>query len=66
MQESSNWEVLIVDDEPHNISVVKYVLEFNDVMVKTCESGAECLSILETFLSVVCLAGYPNAGDGRV
>lgn len=45
--DAAGWDVVIVDDEVDNIGVVKLVLEFNDVNVRTAESGAECLSLLE-------------------
>jgi two-component system cell cycle response regulator DivK len=48
MQDLSTWNVLIVDDEPDNIGVVKLVLEFNDVTVWAASSGQEGLVLLET------------------
>ena len=47
MQELSNWIVLIVDDEPDNIDVVRLIMEFHDVTVWTAASGQECLDRLE-------------------
>jgi len=41
-------DILIVDDEPHNIQVAKYVLDFHGADVTTCESGIACMKILET------------------
>lgn len=47
MPDLSNWKVIIVDDEPDNIGVIELVLQFHDAVVKTAESGQECLQLLE-------------------
>ena len=47
MDALSNWKVLIVDDEPDNIGVVKLVMEFHDMTVWAASSGQECLDLLE-------------------
>src|SRR5262245_60066143 len=47
MAEARNWRVLIVDDEPHNINVVRFVLEFHKAHVEGCTSGPKCLELLE-------------------
>lgn len=56
MNDPSNWNVLIVDDEPDNIGVLKLVLDFHNATVRTAGSGQECLAKLEeelpTFLIV--------------
>jgi CheY-like chemotaxis protein len=44
---SSEWTVLIIDDEPHNIGVAQYVLNFNDAKVVTASTGAEGLEHLK-------------------
>jgi two-component system, cell cycle response regulator DivK len=46
MHDLSEWRVLIVDDEPDNLGVIKLVLEFHDAQVRTATSGAECLELL--------------------
>lgn len=48
MTNPAEWVVIIVDDEPDNIGVVKLVLEFHDVQVMTADSGAACLTLLDT------------------
>jgi CheY-like chemotaxis protein len=47
MAEAKNWRVLVVDDEPHNINVVRFVLEFHKAHVESCNSGRKCLELLE-------------------
>ena len=46
MYDLSNWNVLIVDDEPDNIGVVELVLNFHKAVVRTAESGMECLELM--------------------
>jgi two-component system cell cycle response regulator DivK len=41
------WRVLVVDDEPDNVDLVKLIMEFHDVPVITADSGEKCLQILE-------------------
>jgi len=43
----TEWEVLLVDDEPDNIEVVSESLEFYGMTVKTAENGEIALDILE-------------------
>ncbi|NLX08148.1 MAG: response regulator [Chloroflexi bacterium] len=56
MSSPSEWHVLIVDDEPDNLGVLKLVLEFNNARASTTTSGTECLRLLQeelpTFLLV--------------
>lgn len=47
MSDVSSWDVIIVDDEPDNIGVVKLALEFNDVSVRVAESGVRCLELMK-------------------
>jgi len=47
MSDVSNWDVIIVDDEPDNIGVVKLVLEFHNATVRVAESGKECLTLMK-------------------
>jgi two-component system cell cycle response regulator DivK len=46
MHDLSNWRVIIVDDEPDNVGVVKLVMEFHNAEVETAASGLECLQLL--------------------
>jgi two-component system cell cycle response regulator DivK len=41
------WTVLIVDDEPDNLSVAEKVLSFRGAKVYTATNGAEGLKVLE-------------------
>ncbi len=45
---AAQWIVLIVDDEPDNLTVPKEVLSFYGAQVYTAEDGAEGLKVLET------------------
>ncbi len=47
MQDLSTWKVLVVDDEPDNVDVVRLILEFHDVKVWGASSAADCLALLE-------------------
>lgn len=47
MQNASNWNAIIVDDEPHNIGVVELVLDFHGAKSRIASSGVECLQLLE-------------------
>ncbi len=46
MHDLSNWQIMIVDDEPDNVGVVKLVMEFHNAEVQTAASGLECLKLL--------------------
>lgn len=46
MQDSSNWDVIVVDDEPDNIGVVELVCEFNDIALRVASSGQICLKLM--------------------
>ena len=45
---AAQWVVLIVDDEPDNLTVPKEVLSFYGAQVHTAEDGVEALQLLET------------------
>ncbi len=42
----TQWTVLIVDDEIHNLGVAEYVLRFHDAKSWKVTSGRECLEML--------------------
>lgn len=44
---SRAWKILIVDDEIHNLGVIKHVMEFHGSTTYTCETGEACLAFLE-------------------
>jgi two-component system, cell cycle response regulator DivK len=46
MHDLSDWQIIIVDDEPDNVGVVKLVMEFHNAEVQTASSGLECLELL--------------------
>lgn len=47
MADSSEWKVLIVDNEPDNLGVIEIVLQFHKATVSKAASGQECLDILQ-------------------
>ena len=48
-QNIKNWQVLIVDDKPDNLTIAEAALIFHGATVRKASSGAEGLQILETF-----------------
>lgn len=42
----SNWNVLVVDDEPDNIGVIELVMSFHKARVRTAESALKCLELM--------------------
>lgn len=46
MTNVSDWNVLIVDDEPDNRGVVELVFQFYNAKVRAASSGEECLRLL--------------------
>ncbi len=43
VNDPSQWDVLIVDDEPDNVGVLELVLEFHNAHTRVASSGEECL-----------------------
>ncbi len=66
MTDISNWKVVIVDDEPDNIEVVKVVLEFNDVTTWTALSGQEGLTLIEQHRPTMALIDIQMPGMSGV
>ena len=54
-QQIKTWKVLIVDDEPDNLSVVADVLEFYGMSVKTARDGEAGLGILQSYMPTLIL-----------
>lgn len=54
-QQIKTWKVLIVDDEPDNLSVVADVLEFYGMSVKTARDGETGLGILQSYMPTLIL-----------
>jgi CheY-like chemotaxis protein len=46
MHDLSQWNVLVVDDEPDNIGVIELVLNYHHAVVRTAESGMRCLELM--------------------
>src|SRR5690349_17351408 len=46
MIEMSQWNVVIVDDEPDNIGVVEFIFGFHNVKMRSATSGAAGLEML--------------------
>lgn len=46
MSDLSDWNVLVVDDEPDNIGVIELVLGFHQARVRTASSGQACLAMM--------------------
>ncbi len=44
--EPSNWNVVIVDDEPDSIGVLETILRFKEANVRTAQSGLTGLALL--------------------
>lgn len=50
IQDTSTWQILIVDDEPDNLEVVAESLQFFGASVKIANNGEEGLKTLEEYL----------------
>lgn len=48
MSRITEWEILVVDDEPDSIAVVTEVLEFYGALVHNASNGVEALEMLQT------------------
>jgi CheY-like chemotaxis protein len=46
MHDLSDWNVLVVDDEPDNVGVIELVLSYHRAVVRTAQSGSECLQLM--------------------
>lgn len=47
MVDMSNWNAILIDDEPDNIGVIELVFNFNNVRVRSATSAQEGLRLLE-------------------
>lgn len=54
-QDSSNWVVLIVEDDPDNLSVAQQVLEFHEATIYSAVNGQVALELLETIRPTIIL-----------
>ena len=48
-EEKSNYKILLVDDEPDIVDLIKYNLEKEGYVVSTASNGVECLSVAKSF-----------------
>lgn len=55
MPDLSSWNILIIDDEVHNSGVLEYVFKFHDARVRSADSGAEGLKMLNRELPTLIL-----------
>jgi two-component system, cell cycle response regulator DivK len=56
MHDLSDWNVLVVDDEPDNVGVIELVLSYHNALVRTASSGMECLHLMNEDLPTLLLA----------
>ena len=47
MDNPSDWNVLIEDDEPDNVGVLELVFDFHNATTRIAASGAQCLKMLD-------------------
>lgn len=47
MYDLSNWNVLVVDDEPDNLGVIELVLNFYEAKVRTAVTAMDCLAQMD-------------------
>ncbi|HEX2622239.1 MAG TPA: response regulator [Phototrophicaceae bacterium] len=52
---TTDWKILLVDDEPDNIEVVAETLEFYGMTVRTAENGKIALETLDGFMPTLIL-----------
>lgn len=62
MTNLSDWNVLIVDDEPDNVGVIELVLGFHNARVRTAESGPKCLQLMEQVVPTLLLVDIQMPG----
>lgn len=62
MHDLSEWNVLIVDDEPDNRGVLEFVLTTYQAKVRTAETAPQCLQMMEEQAPTLLLADIQMAG----
>lgn len=62
MHDLSDWNVVIVDDEPDNRGVLEFVLSSYNATVRTASTGNECLAMMEEKAPTLLLADIQMAG----
>jgi DNA-binding response OmpR family regulator len=59
-------KIMIVDDEPHVVRILRLALEREGFQVGTAHDGAEALALMESFEPAVLISDIQMAGmDGR-
>lgn len=56
MPDLSNWNILIIDDEPDNIGVLELVFKFHKAKVRVAESGEDGIASMEEEMPTLLLA----------
>lgn len=62
MHDLSDWNVIIVDDEPDNRGVLEFVLSSYNATVRTASTGQQCLDMMEEKAPTLVLADIQMAG----
>ncbi len=62
MHDLSDWNVVIVDDEPDNRGVLEFVLGTYNAKVRTASNGQQCLDMMEAEAPTLLLADIQMAG----
>lgn len=62
MHDLSDWDVLIVDDEPDNRGILEFVLTSYQATVRTAESAEKCLELMEAKTPTMVLADIQMPG----
>lgn len=62
MHDLSDWNVVIVDDEPDNRGVLEFVLSSYNATVRTASTGQDCLTMMEEKAPTLLLADIQMAG----
>jgi CheY-like chemotaxis protein len=62
MYDLSDWNVVIVDDEPDNRGVLEFVLSSYNATVRTAATGQQCLEMMEQKAPTLLLADIQMAG----
>ncbi|MCC6801984.1 MAG: response regulator [Anaerolineae bacterium] len=62
MHDLSDWDVLIVDDEPDNRGILEFVLQSYQATVRSAETAEKCLALMEAKAPTLLLADIQMPG----
>ena len=62
MTDLSNWDVIVVDDEPDNIGVLELVLGFHGASIRIANSGRDCLELMKQAVPTMLLVDIQMPG----